>query len=256
MDDEPSTAHEARMTVGEHLEELRRRIIRALLGLAVGVAIAMAAGNHLVDALKHPYIRAMAETGREPELIVLHAAEGFLIYLKVALVAGLVLSSPWVFYQLWMFMAAGLHRRERRMVLPAVAVSAGLFLAGAAFFLLGVAVPVLRFFIGFSGWLNLRADITFDNHVSMMLGLMLVFGLAFQTPIVVLLLARMGVVTRGQLSKYRRHVIVCMFLLGAVATSPSPLDQVALALPMWLLYELGVLLVRVFVDETPAGGSA
>lgn len=256
MADEPSTAHEDRMTVGEHLEELRRRIIYALGGLAAGIAIALAAGSYLVEALRHPYVRAMTETGREPELVVLHAAEGFFIYMKVALVGGLVLSSPWIFYQLWMFVSAGLYRRERRLVVPAVAASAGLFIAGAGFFLLGVSVPVMKFFIGFSGWLDLRPDITFENHVSMMLGLMLLFGLAFQTPIVVLLLAKMGVITRGQLVRYRRHVIVCMFVLAAVATSPSPLDQLALALPMWLLYELGVLLVRIFVDETPAGGIA
>lgn len=237
------------MTLGEHLEELRRRIIHALLGLAAGLAAALAAGNYLVEAVKYPYVRAMHALGRDAELIVLHAAEGFIIYVKVALVAGIVLSSPWIFYQLWMFVSAGLYDRERRFVLPAVATSAVLFLAGAAFFLLGLAVPVLTFFIGFSDWLGLRADITFSNHVSMMLSLMLVFGLAFQTPLVVLLLAKMGIVRREQLTKYRRHVIVAMFILAALATSPSPIDQVAMALPMWLLYELGIVLVRIFVKE-------
>ncbi|MGC9454401.1 MAG: twin-arginine translocase subunit TatC [Phycisphaerae bacterium] len=244
----PPTPPES-MTLGEHLEELRRRLIYALLGLAVAFVAALAAGNYLVEAVKHPYVVAMRAMGHEPGLIVLHATEGFIIYMKVALLGGVILASPWIFYQLWMFVSAGLYDHERRMVLPAVALSAVLFLAGAAFFLLGISVPVLKFFLGFSGWLGLRPDITFSNHVSMMLSLMLVFGLAFQTPLVVLILAKMGLVTRRQLAKYRRHVIIAMFILAAVATSPSPVDQVAMALPMWLLYELGVLLVRIFVRQ-------
>jgi sec-independent protein translocase protein TatC len=237
------------MTLGEHLEELRRRVIYALLGLAVGLAAALVAGKWLVGLVKLPYVRAMHGLGREPQLIVLHAWEGLLIYLKVGLVGGILLAAPWISYQLWMFVSAGLYPRERRTVLLAVPLSAGLFIAGAAFFLLGVSVPILEFLIGFSAYLGLEPDITFSNHVSMMLGMMLVFGLAFQTPLVVLLLAKMGLVTRRQLTKYRRHVVVGMFILAAVCTSPSPVDQIALALPMWLLYELGVLLVYLFVSE-------
>ena len=122
-------------------------------------------------------------------------------------------------------------------------------LASAAFFLLAVSEYLLRFFIGFNKYLGVQPVITLQSHVSLMTSLMLVFGLAFQTPLVVVVLAKMGLVTMGTLNHYRRHVIVSILILAAFATSPSPVDQILLAVPMWLLYEMGVLLVYLFVSK-------
>jgi sec-independent protein translocase protein TatC len=231
------------MTVGEHLEELRRRLLWALAGLGAGAACALAGAKWMLQLLERPYLQVMQHLGRDDTLVVLDASAGFVMYLKVALVGGLILASPWVFWQLWRFVAAGLYPRERRWVLPAVPFCTGLFLAGAGFFLFVVAEPMLWFFVGFNDYLGVRTQLTLANHVTMMLRLMVVFGLAFQLPLALAILGRMGLVTARSLGTYRRHVIVGLFVFAALATSPSPVDQVLLALPMWGLYELGVLLV-------------
>ena len=237
------------MTLVEHLDELRRRIIYALLGLAVGIAAALMMGRRVVELLRHPYARAMNAAGLEPNLAVLNHTAGFTIYLKTALMTGLIISSPWVFYQLWMFVSAGLHPKERRGVVFAVPFSACLFLAGAVFFLFVVAVPILSFLISFNDWLGLEMVITFESHVTFMATMALVFGLAFQTPLAVLILGRLGIVPLKKLNYYRRHVIIAILICAALLTPPDPLSQICLAVPMWLLYELGVILVRILAPR-------
>jgi len=157
-------------------------------------------------------------------------------------VAGLVLASPWVIYQLWMFVAAGLYLKERRLILYSVPFSALLFLGGAAFFLFVASVPLLTFMVRFNQWLGLRHVIMLNDYIGFIGWTMFVFGLAFQLPLVVLVLSWVGLISLGQLNHYRRHVIVGVLVFAAVVTSPSPVDQIVLAVPMWMLYELGVLL--------------
>jgi len=240
---------DGRMSLGEHLEELRHRLILALAGLGVTLVVGLMLGKSLVALVRLPYEVAM---GTDAGLAVLSVTAGLMVYLKVSLIAAVVLAAPWVFYQLWMFVAAGLYPPERRYVVLAVPMSAGLFICGALFFLLVVAVPVLKFFIFFSNWMHLELVVTFANHVSMMVNMMVVFGIGFQTPLAVLLLAKMGVVTQSGLRRYRRHVIVAVLIVAMLTTPPDPFSQLSLAVPMWLLYELGVLLVRIFVVE-PTG---
>jgi len=235
--------NEVRMTLGEHLDELRRRLLWALAGLAVGMGVAMFFGRELLEALQFPYIRVMTQLGRVARLRVLNAAGGFVMYLRVTLLAGLLLAAPWIVYQFWRFVSAGLYRRERRVVLWAVPLSTGLFLAGAMFYLFVVSVPMMHFFLRFNDYLGLDSDLTLPNHIAMMVNMMLVFGIAFQMPVVVAMLGWMGLVTARSLGRYRRHVIVGLLIFAALLTSPSPVDQVLLAVPMWLLFELGVLLV-------------
>jgi Tat protein translocase TatC len=186
------------------------------------------------------------ETAADEELAVPAVASGFTTYFGVALIAGLVLASPWVFGQLWMFISAGLYKRERRYVYYAVPASAILFAGGALFFLFVVSVPLMRFFIAFNAWMGVKRVIMLKDHIHFVTRLMLVFGLAFQTPIVVFLLAKMGLVSLKTLNRYRRHVVIGSLILAAMLTSPSPIDQIALALPMWILYEAGVLLAYLF----------
>lgn len=244
MPDPEGEFDKTRMSLGEHLDELRRRVIYALIGLSAAIIVALFCGRWFVDVFRLPYVRVMQETGREPLLTVLALSTGFTMYLKISLIAAAIMASPWIFYQIWMFISAGLYPGERRYVFFAAPVSAGLFICGAMFFLFVTAVPILKFFIFFSDWMGLKLVITFDNYINMMISMILVFGLGFQTPLLVLLLARMGIVSLDRLRRYRRHVMVIIVILAALLTPPDPLSQIALALPMWLLYEFGVLLVR------------
>ena len=239
------------MTLGEHLEEFRRRIFWSLVGLAVSTGACLYFAPSIIEMLKGPYVEVMEHYELKPELTVLDVTAGFTNYMKVALYAGLVVSCPWIAYHFWVFVSVGLHSSEKRKLLFAVPSSAFLFLCGAAFFLLVVSKPILFFFIGLTRWLGMIPMITFENHISFMTGLMVVFGLGFQTPLVTLLLGKLGLVTVRTLNHYRRHVIVGMFIFAAAFTSPSPVDQILLAIPMWLLFELGVLLVYLFVDKRP-----
>jgi len=316
--EEEAEIEAATMTLGEHLEELRKRLIWALLGLLVTTIVTVIfAKQLLLNQLNAPYFAvarklnremaekiadqirtrrqklkispkelaeavgisekrlALIESGRskspphesmlepieeelkltdneltslarqvmETKFIAVKAISPFLTYFKVALLGGLILASPWVFYQLWMFVAAGLYRSERRIVHMGLPFSVVLFVAGAVFFLKIVAYAMLLFFLKFARWLNVAPYITLQNHIGLMVRMMVVFGLAFQMPLVVFILGKIGLVSVKTLSRYRRHVIVAMLIVAAVFTSPSPVDQILLAIPMWLLYELGVLMV-------------
>jgi len=236
---------QTRMSLGDHLEELRRRIFYALGGLAVATAVSLIFGRRLLQLLKAPYLRVLAENDIVAPPAAFTVTDGFFTYFRVSLLAGILAASPWIFYHLWRFVSAGLYPREKRYVHLAVPFCAGLFLCGAVCFLTVVSYPMLRFFMVFTIKLDLAPVIRLKELSRFMTSLMLVFGLAFQTPVVVFVLARVGLVEIATLRKYRRHVIVAMLILGAALTSPSPVDQVALAVPMWLLYELGILLARI-----------
>jgi sec-independent protein translocase protein TatC len=231
------------MTLGEHLEDLRKRLIYAVVGLAVTMTVSMIWGKGILDLLQYPYNVVMRESKDQSHLTVLSSTAGFAVFFKVALIAGLIVAAPWIFYQFWMFVSAGLYPREKRHVRYAVPFSVALFVSGAAFFLFVTAVPMLRFLYQFNNWLGLTQMWTLDEYIQFMTKSMLLFGLAFQTPLVVLFLAKMGLVSVKTLNKYRRHMMVGILILsGFLTASPSPLDQIALAVPLYLLFEMGVVL--------------
>ncbi len=243
----PEDPSDVQMSLSEHLEELRWRLIYALIGLAVAMALCLAFSKFMLQGLEYSYNAAMADLGQPQGLNIRHPTEAFTRFLMVGLVAGIVVSSPWIFYQLWMFVAAGLYPRERKYVTYAVPFSSVLFIAGAAFFLLVVLRQVMKFFLGFSIWLGWRPQIMATFYISFVLKLTIVFGLAFQLPLAVLILAKMGIVSVRTLHHYRRHVVVGILISAAFLSPPDPFSQLALALPMWILYELGVVLVYFLV---------
>lgn len=230
------------MSIGEHLEELRRRIIYSLVGVALAMSAGLLLTPRIIEFLKAPYVEQMEAIGQEPNLIVLQVTDGLVNYLRVALYSAIVIASPWVFYQLWMFVVAGLREKEKRYVRRVVPFCSLLFLSGAAFFVLLIADQVLHYLLQMCLWVGTVPMITFENYISFMLRMMVVFGVAFQTPLVILILALIGLVSIRTLNHYRRHAIVVILILAAVFTPPDPFSQVALAVPMWVLYELGVLL--------------
>jgi sec-independent protein translocase protein TatC len=240
--DEVEQKSDARMTFGEHLEDLRRRLIYALVGMAVSLAVCLIFGRQILTMLVYPYNRVMGQSGGDASLSILSVSGGLMLYFRVCLYSALVLGAPWVLYHLWMFVSVGLYEREKRYVKRSMPFSAVLFVGGALFFVFVVSLPILGFFHAFNAWIGVKEIITLDNHIHFMTNMMLVFGLGFQTPLVVFVLVKVGLVSLGTLNHYRRHVVVGILIFAALFTSPSPLDMILLAIPMWLLYELGVLL--------------
>jgi sec-independent protein translocase protein TatC len=226
------------MSLGDHLEELRTRLILALIGLAAGAVICLFFGPRIITFIQKPYTELMP--GRP--LIALAPADAFVGYMKVALISGLIVSSPWVFYQLWMFVSAGLYPREKRYVRLAVPFSAALFVTGALFFIYVVAPISLAFFLKFGEIINVSPNWTFQKYVSFITVLMLVFGLGFQTPIAIFFLNKTGLVSIAALHRSRKYVLLGVFVVAAIATPPDVISQITLAVPLYLLFELGILL--------------
>ena len=230
------------MSLGDHLEELRARLILAILGLAVGAVVCLFFGKQILGFIEWPYTLLRQNHPELSRLKYWGPPEAFAAYMKISLMAGLIVSSPWVFYQLWMFVAAGLYSHERRYVRCAVPFSAGLFIAGALFFLFFVAPLSLEFFLRFGKYIGVEAMWTLQKYVSFITMLMLVFGIGFQTPIAVFILSRTGLVSIQALRRSRKYVFLTVFVVAAVATPPDVISQVTLALPLYLLFELGIVL--------------
>ena len=237
----PQDPLDTTMSLGDHLEELRMRILFALAGLLVAVIVCLIPFffNYIKSFIYYP----LETVPEKVELIALAPADPFIVYMKIATIAGLIISSPWVFYQLWLFVAAGLYPHERRYVHIAIPFSAILFAAGALFFLFLIAPLSLRFFVGFGKFIGVEAKWTLEKYISFITMLMLVFGLGFQTPIAIFVLNRTGLVSIQALRRARKYVLLAAFIVAAVATpGPDVISQVALAIPLYLLFELGMLL--------------
>jgi sec-independent protein translocase protein TatC len=231
---------ESTMSLGDHLDELRMRLLLALAGLVLGMVLCLFAGSWIINFIEGPYLRVM---GPEARLQTLAPADGLLSYIKISLVSGLIVSSPWVFYHIWMFVAAGLYSNERRYVYLAAPFSAALFIAGACFFILVVAPLTLGFLVKFNEkFLGVSSRFTFQHYVSFVVHLMIVFGLAFQTPSAIFFLNRTGLVSVAALRRSRKYVLLAIFVIAAMVTPPDVISQITLGLPLYFLFELGILI--------------
>lgn len=228
------------MSLGDHLEELRMRLFLAIGGMLIAVVICLIPFffNYIKSLIYYP----LSKVPEQVSLIALAPADPFIAYMKIALIAGLIISSWWVFYQLWMFVAAGLYPHEKRYVQIAVPFSAILFVVGALFFLFVVAPISLRFFLGFGRFIGVEPNWTLQKYISFVTMLMLVFGIAFQTPMAIFILNRTGLISLRALRRSRKYVLLAMFILAAIATPPDVISQITLAIPLYCLFELGILL--------------
>jgi sec-independent protein translocase protein TatC len=166
-------------------------------------------------------------------------------YIKICIVFGLLMTSPWVFWQVWLFISAGLYGHEKKFVKVVAPISAALFITGAMFFLVKIAPFAMQFFIKFNSLLALSSYWFFEDYMNMILVLTLVFGLAFQMPIAIVFAERMGLVDVEKLCTGRRYVAVGLVILAAVATPPDPVSQISLAIPMYILYEGSIIACRI-----------
>ena len=218
----------------DHLEELRWRILKSLAALIAATLGAFFFSRRL--------IALVLATGPET-LQALAPTEAFVVHLKAALVAGIVIASPVVYYQFWRFVSPGLHGRERKPVLGATALSVLLFAGGVLFAWALMLKPAIALFRSFEGGRIVGAW-SLSSYVGFLGRFVLAFGLAFQLPIVVLLLASLGIVSPETMGRYRRHLIVGLLVAAALLTPPDPMTQLALSAPLYLLFELSLLLAR------------
>jgi len=236
--EEARNGEEARLPLSEHLEELRKRLIRSLLALGVGTVLCYNWAEDLYKALLRPLLIHLPGNSR---LIFTELTEAFLTYFKVALWGGFVLASPVIIYQLWRFVSPGLYRKERTVVLICAAWSTVGLLAGMAFGYF-VAIPqVLSFFLGFGRSVIVPMP-SMKESLSLILRLLLAFGVMFELPLMLYLLGRAGILTPALLRKGRKAAVLGVLLLAAVLTPPDVVSQVLIAVPLYILYEAGILL--------------
>jgi sec-independent protein translocase protein TatC len=233
-----------------HLIELRDRLLYCVYGLVAAVAVlALWPGpSRLIDWIAVP-IRAHMPP--DAKLIAVGVFSPFFIPLKVLLMAAVLLALPWLIYQLWAFVAPGLYRHEKRFALPLIVFGSLLAYAGIAFVQFFVLDRMFEFIQQFTPE-SVAATPDIASYVESILGLYIAFGLAFQVPIVVVLLVRVGMVTIEQLQKFRGYFIVLAFIIAAVVTPPDVISQLALAVPMCLLYEAGIWTARLFPRRSAA----
>jgi sec-independent protein translocase protein TatC len=237
-------------TFMSHLVELRDRLVRAVIGVAiVCIALLLWPGPAMIyDFLAAPMLASLPVGAK---MIATGISAPFLVPMKVTLVLALILSLPWVFYQAWAFIAPGLYAHEKRLVLPLVFSSSLLFIAGVAFCYFFVFGRVFHFITNFAPTsIAVMPDI--ENYLDFVISMCLAFGATFEVPVVVVILVRMGIITVEKLKSIRPYIIVGAFVIAAVVTPPDVVSQLALAVPMWLLFELGLLLAPVFVRVTRA----
>ncbi len=233
-----------------HLIELRDRMIRALIavGVAFGLLCVWPGPAGLYDLLAAPLV---AHLPKGATLIATNVISPVLVPLKITLMASFMVALPYVLYQVWAFVAPGLYSHEKRMVLPLVVSSTILFLLGVAFCYFLVIPGMSRFIQAFApSAITAAPDI--EQYFGFVLTLFLVFGIAFEVPVAVIVLARIGVVTIEQLRKARGYFIVGSFIVAAIVTPPDVISQLALAIPMCILYELGIVAAQLMIKHTKA----
>ena len=223
----------------DHLEELRKRIIYSIIAIAIGCGASWKYAENIYAIIQRPITEALQHEGLSAKLVFLNPTEPFNLYLKVAGMAGLFIASPFVLYQIWCFISPGLYRNEKRYVMPFMASTIALFLAGG-YFGYKIALPrALVFLIGFGK--DFQPMITLSEYSSLFLTIIVGLGVIFEMPIVVFFLALMGIVTAGWMWRNVRYAILGIFVVAAIVTpTPDILNMCIFAAPMLALYVLSI----------------
>jgi sec-independent protein translocase protein TatC len=259
-EDEAAGPDDREYSLLEHLSDLRSRLARASLGVMIISLGAFAVASDILRLLRVPMETAIALSGSSAKFIVISPAEYFISELKAAVLVGIFLSMPWTLYQLWLFIAPGLYVKERRYVQGFVWAGAFFFLAGGAFAYFLVFPGMFKFFIDNTMKANVEMTLSVAEHFGFSMKLLLAFGVVFQAPVVVFVLSVAGIVNPHTLGKYRSVIFVLAFVLGAVLTPPDVISQTMLALPLVVLFELGLFAAKLAIKwrerrEKAAGAS-
>jgi len=230
-----------------HLIELRDRLVRSVLAIVVVFVCLFPWAKDIYSLLAKPLLAAMPQGGH---LIATEVTAPFFVPVKVTMLAAFVIALPWVLYQGWSFVAPGLYEHEKRLGIPIIISGVVLFIVGMAFAYFAVFPIVFGAIIGFTpAGVQVATDI--GKYVDFALTMFMAFGLTFEVPVVVVLMVRLGWISIEKLTEIRPYVIVCAFVIGAIFTPPDILSQTMLAIPLWVLYEAGILVARFVSKSSP-----
>jgi sec-independent protein translocase protein TatC len=235
-----------------HLVELRNRLLRAVAGLLLIFVGLFPFSDKLYSLLAAPLL---AKLPQGAQMIATAVTTPFFVPMKVTMLAAFLLALPWILYQCWAFVAPGLYAHEKRMLLPLLVASLILFFIGMTFAYFAVFPVVFGFLVG-SAPQGVAVMTDIAEYLDFVIGMFLAFGFAFEVPVAVVLMSLMGWVTLAQLKEARAYVIVGAFVLGAIFTPPDIVSQFMLAIPLWILYEAGLLVVRWLPERDASATSA
>ena len=250
IDDKP-------MPLLDHLIELRTRLMWSLGAVLLAVVACWFFAQHIYAFLAQPLIDILvAKSGGEPRRLIFTAlTEAFFTYLKVAIFGGLFISFPIIAHQVWLFIAPGLYRSEKRALLPFLVASPIMFLAGSALAYYFIFPAAFRFFVSFEtpaspGGVPIQLEAKVGEYLDLVMKLIFAFGVAFQMPVALSLMAKVGIITSKSLKSARRYAIVGIFVFAAIITPPDPMSQIGLAIPLLGLYELSIIAAKL-VEPKP-----
>jgi sec-independent protein translocase protein TatC len=241
-----TTDDEGKMSFLEHLGELRTRIIWSLIPTAVFILIAFRFSDKVLLYLRRPLDKV------DVKLVALTPTEAFWTSMKISMVMAVFMAMPVILWQVWAFVAPGLHKHERRFAGPFVIFGSLLFLAGGAFALLVVIPFALQFLLNFGKEQGIQPMISVSSHVDFIIKFTLAFGAVFELPLILTMLSKMGIVTPKFLAKNRKYAVLINFIIAAVLTpTPDIFNQSLMAGPLCLLYEIGIISARIFGKRSP-----
>tara|TARA_B100000686_G_scaffold213730_1_gene220708 strand:+ start:4469 stop:5233 length:765 start_codon:yes stop_codon:yes gene_type:complete len=234
----------------EHLTELRSRLVKSVIYLFVFFIICYFFAENIYSFLVSPYAEAVKNDDVSRRMIFTALHETFITYLKVAFFAAIFISSPIILTQIWKFVAPGLYKNEKRALLPYLIATPTLFLLGGMLVYYLIMPLAIKFFLTFEtsvqvGGLPIQLEAKVNEYLSLIMRLIFAFGISFQLPVLLSLLARVGFIDSKYLKKRRKYVIVIIFAIAALLTPPDPITQIGLGIPLLILYELSILSVRI-----------
>ena len=233
-----------------HLVELRKRLIHSLIFLTLLFAICYYFSEHIYGFLVDPYAEAVKNDDINRRLIFTALQEAFITYLKVSFFAAFFFTSPFILIQIWKFIAPGLYKHEKQTIMPYLIATPILFFLGGLLVYYLVMPLAIKFFLSFESKglatnLPIQLEAKVNEYLSLVMKLIFAFGLSFQLPVVLSLLARIGVIDSKFLKERRKYVVVIIFAAAAVLTPPDPITQIGLAIPLLILYELSIFSVNI-----------